>query len=349
MEVAASEREVAEWWRRWPNANVGVVTGHVSGVVVLDVDPRSGGDPALGVLEQRWGPLPATLEVRTGGGGRHLWFSAQGRVDSAILAAGVELKAERSVITAPPSVHATSRPYVWSPGRSPDEFRPAPLPGWLESSAHGQTGAAALGTPHQGPARTEQEQAAFADAWRRAGIELRTGDRYYLCPFHDDHHPSLHIDSERCRWYCFGCGRGGGIGRLRRMIGESPPTSSRARLRRVVGASHPVTMDGLRQVDVRGEAMHQDALLTLAEGRRPYGGVELDAVAELIAGSNRIVVAIDDTEVGVLSHEDAEWLAPVVRQAVREHGLATCRAQVRGGWDRGGADIGMFGVVLFVP
>jgi Bifunctional DNA primase/polymerase, N-terminal/CHC2 zinc finger len=349
MAVAATEQEVKEWWRRWPDANVGIVTGCISGIVVLDVDPRSGGGLALDALEERWGALPATLEVRTGGSGRHLWFSCDEELHSAVLAPGLELKAERSVITAPPSVHATGHRYGWIAGRSPDQLVPARVPEWLKSIAHGGSGTDPRRPLHDQPARTAQEQAAFAAAWARAGIELGSGDCYYLCPFHNDHHPSLHIDGERCRWYCFGCRRGGGIGRLRRLIGDPQRPPARARLRRHVGASRPVTLPGRNEVAVRGESIHQDELLTLAGGRRPYGGVELDAVAELVARSDRVVVLIDDTEVGALSRADAQRLAPAILESLREHGAATCRAVVRGGWDRGGEDIGRFGVGLFVP
>jgi Bifunctional DNA primase/polymerase, N-terminal/CHC2 zinc finger len=349
MEKAATEKEVAEWWRRWPEANVGIVTGRVSGVVVLDVDPRSGGDSALGALEESWGALPDTLEVQTGGGGRHLWFSSDEENPSAVLAPGLELKGERSVVTAPPSVHASGHRYLWIPERSPDDLTAAALPGWLAVIARGGAGTDPRHPLSEQPPRTSQERAEFAEAWTRAGIELRPGDRYYLCPFHDDHHPSLHIDSERCRWYCFGCRRGGGIGRLRQLVGDTPQPSPRARLRGHVGASRTVSMPGRNEVAVSGESLHQDELLTLAGGRRPYGGVELDAVAELVALFKQVVVKVEDTEVGVLSGEDARRLTPAIRQAQRDHGAATCRAVIRGGWDRGGEDVGMFGVVLFVP
>lgn len=349
MQVAATEKEVEEWWRRWPSANVGIVTGRVSGSAVLDVDPRDGGDSALNDLEERWGPLPITPQVQSGGGGRHLWFSSDEVLASTLLAPGLELKAERSVVIAPPSVHASGHRYVWVPARSPDDLPASPLPGWLELIAYGGAGGDPRHTPSEQPVRTTQEQAEFAEAWARVGIELRSGDRYYLCPFHDDHHPSLHIDSERCRWYCFGCRRGGGIGGLRQLIGEPPQPSPRARLRRRVGRSRAVTMPGRAEVAVRGESLHQDSLLALAGGRRPYGGVELDAVAELVARLSQVTVLIDDTEVGFLGREDASRLAPTIREAQRQHGTATCRAVVRGGWDRGGGDIGMFGVVLFVP
>ena len=37
------ESEIRDWWRRWPNANVGIVTGVDGGLVVLDVDADKGG------------------------------------------------------------------------------------------------------------------------------------------------------------------------------------------------------------------------------------------------------------------------------------------------------------------
>ena len=86
-------------------------------------------------------------------------------------------------------------------------------------------------------------------------------------------------------------------------------------------------MPGCNEVAVRGESFHQDELLTLAGGRRPYGGVELDALAELVALVDQVVVLIDDTEVGCLSREDARRLAPAIREARREYGAAT-----RSGW-----------------
>ena len=85
------------------------------------------------------------------------------------------MKAERSVITAPPSVHATGQRYVWVPGRDPDELTPATVPGWLKGIAHREAGANRQKPIHEQPARTRQEQDAFAEAWARTGIELESG------------------------------------------------------------------------------------------------------------------------------------------------------------------------------
>lgn len=38
QEVRPSQDEVVFWWGRFPNANIALVTGAVSGVVVVDVD-----------------------------------------------------------------------------------------------------------------------------------------------------------------------------------------------------------------------------------------------------------------------------------------------------------------------
>ena len=55
------------WRGRWPDSNTGVATGR--GLVVLDIDPRNGGDESLAELIEKYGPLPETVTVSTGGGG----------------------------------------------------------------------------------------------------------------------------------------------------------------------------------------------------------------------------------------------------------------------------------------
>lgn len=352
MREPAPAEQVDAWWRRWPDANVAVVTGTVSGVAVLDVDPRSGGDVALRALEARSGMLPETVEAVSGGGGRHVWLTATAALPSAVVAPGLELKAERGIVLAPPSRHASGARYAWAPGHGPDDRSLAVVPEWLAALARG--GPERGG--HPAPAsRTTREREEFAAAWARAGIVLRPGDHTYLCPFHADHHPSLHVDSEACRWFCFGCRRGGGLGRLLRLLGESAPAVPRRRLRGRVGAPRPVTLPGAEAVEVVGEASHQDALLDLAGGRRPYGGVELETVAELVAEPHDptegylVAVLVDGRRVGRLRREDADALRPLLETAVEEHGAATCRALVRGGWERGGEDVGLFGVTLLLP
>ncbi len=129
----ASGAEARAWFRRWPRANVGIVTGKVSGLAVLDCDPRHGAIGSLAALERAHGALPLTLEAVTGGGGRHIYFALprawlRNRVG---LAPGLDLRAEGGLVVAPPSLHPSGRRYRWRAGRDPGATPPAPMPGWL--------------------------------------------------------------------------------------------------------------------------------------------------------------------------------------------------------------------------
>ncbi len=124
---------IEAWWRCSPTANLGLVTGDRSGFDVLDVDPRHGGDATLAALEAEHGPLPPTLEVATGSGGRHLYFlhheglaCAQGRPGR-----GLDVKADGGYVAAPPSVHPSGERYRWLSGRGPGEVGLAKWPSWL--------------------------------------------------------------------------------------------------------------------------------------------------------------------------------------------------------------------------
>ena len=129
----ATVEELEAWFKRWPKANIGIVTGAVSGVVVLDVDERHGGTVSLSQLNTEFGPAPMTVEAATGGGGRHVYFGHPGgRVGNRVgLRPGIDLRGDGGCVVAPPSVHPSGRPYAWLPGRSPNEIEIAPLPSWL--------------------------------------------------------------------------------------------------------------------------------------------------------------------------------------------------------------------------
>lgn len=96
---------IRRWWKQWPEANVGILTGARSGIVVLDVDPRHGGDDDLAALVAEHGALPETAVVLTGGGGLHYYFTHPGgTVDGCNLTAGLELKGDGQFVVGPPSL-----------------------------------------------------------------------------------------------------------------------------------------------------------------------------------------------------------------------------------------------------
>jgi hypothetical protein len=129
----AKKETLHEWYRRSPDYNVGIVTGALSGLVVLDVDPRHGGDKSLRKLEREHGSLPKTLESITGGGGRHVYFSHPGgEVRNRVgIVPGIDLRGDGGCIVAPPSVHPSGKRYRWVKGRAPGEIPLARLPDWL--------------------------------------------------------------------------------------------------------------------------------------------------------------------------------------------------------------------------
>jgi hypothetical protein len=109
--------QIKSWWAWRANYNIAIATGAKSGVMVLDVDPDKGGEDALAKLEEQHGALPATVEVISGGGGRHLYFKWPGhdvRCSASVFDAGLDVRADGGYIVAPPSLHICGRKYEWS-------------------------------------------------------------------------------------------------------------------------------------------------------------------------------------------------------------------------------------------
>jgi hypothetical protein len=126
----AEADEIEAWFERWPEANVGIVTGRISGLVVIDVDIAHGGTASLADLERERGALPPTVEAVTGGGGRHLYFAQPPQIlrNRVGMRPGIDLRGEGGCVVAPPSVHPSGRRYAWLPGRAPGQIAMAPLP-----------------------------------------------------------------------------------------------------------------------------------------------------------------------------------------------------------------------------
>lgn len=126
----AGADEIDRWFRHWPDANLGIVTGRISGLVAVDVDARHGGPDSVAELEALHGPLPATVEAATGGGGRHLYYAHPGQpvANRVGLRPGIDLRGDGGCVVAPPSVHPSGRRYAWVAGRGPNELALAPPP-----------------------------------------------------------------------------------------------------------------------------------------------------------------------------------------------------------------------------
>jgi hypothetical protein len=128
-----SNAQLEAWWDRHPEANIGIQTGASAGIVVIDIDPRHGGDEALAELVREHGDLPATVEALTGGGGRHLIFKHPGGAvrNRSNMRPGIDVRGDGGYIVAPPSNHASGGRYRWREGHGPQEITPAEMPAWL--------------------------------------------------------------------------------------------------------------------------------------------------------------------------------------------------------------------------
>lgn len=109
-------RQIRELWRKYPDVNVGIVTGRRSGLVVLDIDSKNGkdGPRSLQLLENEIGALPSTLEARTPHG-RHLYFAETDiHIPNSVsrLGIGIDVKGENGYVVAPPST-INGMSYQW--------------------------------------------------------------------------------------------------------------------------------------------------------------------------------------------------------------------------------------------
>jgi hypothetical protein len=124
-------KQVSYWWRSRPDANIGLACGTV---VVIDIDPRHGGDRALAELEAKHYKLPPTWRVATGGGGEHIYFRTPPRrapIKNSIgqLGPGIDVRGLGGYVIAPPSRHISGQHYRWS--CDPQQTLLCMLPPWL--------------------------------------------------------------------------------------------------------------------------------------------------------------------------------------------------------------------------
>jgi len=139
-ESTCNENIIRRWWDQWPEANVGIAVGAKAGFWVLDVDGENG-SRSLVILENEFGPLPETLEQRTGGGGRQLFFrwrdTREVRNKQSVphpklpKKTDIDIRGEGGYIVAPPSIHPdTKQKYDWPYGDQ-TPIADAPL-AWLD-------------------------------------------------------------------------------------------------------------------------------------------------------------------------------------------------------------------------
>jgi hypothetical protein len=96
-----TEAEIRGYWRKWPDAWIGMLTGHRSGLDVIDLDNKAGKNGFAAVPD--WAFL-TPLTVQTPSGSVHLYFKASGtRTTGSFIAPGVDTRGEGGLVILPPS------------------------------------------------------------------------------------------------------------------------------------------------------------------------------------------------------------------------------------------------------
>lgn len=121
---------ITAWWSANPAALVAMPTGAVTGVVVLDVDVKSGVCGWDALEEMGVALTPHTPHAHTPSGGNHISFAYPGfevRCSAGKIGAGLDVRADGGSIILP----APTGGYSWDPHLHPDKVPLAPMPQWL--------------------------------------------------------------------------------------------------------------------------------------------------------------------------------------------------------------------------
>lgn len=228
---------VTEWWKRWPQANIGLATGVAFDV--LDIDGDTGKRTLTMYLDSLGHTFRHTGPVVVTGKGWHYYFAPTGRGNRANMLGDRETKTNLDFrglggyVVAPPSLHPLGHQYSWDSSRGPMLDLPT-APEWLDQL---------LGTPNADPVplrevpipsstslparyyleaveagaaprdqiprelRQRFERPSILEVAAKLGLNLRRGGRYYMtnCTYHDDPDPSMALYPSNNTFYCYGC------------------------------------------------------------------------------------------------------------------------------------------------
>jgi hypothetical protein len=178
-DATTDRKTIKAWWNKWPGANIGLAPGRERNILVLDIDPRHGGNNRLRQLKGKLGAPPETVTATTGGGGHHLFFkhpSFKVRKDTGgkLLGRGIDVLSDGCIIVAP-SRHASGRRYAWVKGKSFQDIEPAKLPKAWRDRLRGD--AANKSTPNNAKPQTSghwlEKGALQRDEWKHASEMVR--------------------------------------------------------------------------------------------------------------------------------------------------------------------------------
>jgi putative DNA primase/helicase len=120
------------WFKYWPKANIGIATGAISGIGVVDIDPKHGGGDTLDELTVKYGKIPDTVEAITQSSGRHIIFQYEEgfRTTAGKLGRGIDTRGDGGYIVAAPSKGLLGE-YHWEASSDPSDHPIVRAPRWI--------------------------------------------------------------------------------------------------------------------------------------------------------------------------------------------------------------------------
>ncbi|TMN21919.1 bifunctional DNA primase/polymerase [Lentibacillus cibarius] len=193
------------------NKNIGIITGQISNIIVLDLDELK----LLPKLKE-YGEIPPTWTVKSSRG-YHFYFKYMDNIPSTRIWDGIDILADKKMVVAPPSVHPSGQKYYWI--KSPKDTELAELPTWLISLIRKSKNKTS--SLYKSRKDIERDNSYFElmdydwiEFYSRHVSNIK-GNGIWLnaqCPFHDDQNNSFSFNKEHGGWVCFaGCGKGNSV------------------------------------------------------------------------------------------------------------------------------------------
>jgi Bifunctional DNA primase/polymerase, N-terminal/AAA domain/Primase C terminal 1 (PriCT-1) len=108
----ATESEIKAWWAKWPDANIGIVTGAISELVVIDLDSAEAKEKLKELLHGY--DLTAVPRSRTGKGWQLFFQHPKVTIPNrAGIIPGLDVRGDGGYVVAPPSIHPNGKEYRW--------------------------------------------------------------------------------------------------------------------------------------------------------------------------------------------------------------------------------------------
>lgn len=119
--------EVSTWFTNHPTANIAVVTGEISNLVVFDLDSSKASE-----FIKAKGGIPNTVRIVTGKG-EHVWvrhpgFEVRPDVNKDL---DLDIRGDGGYALVPPSIHGNGNQYQWVEGHSVCDLEVAPCSPWM--------------------------------------------------------------------------------------------------------------------------------------------------------------------------------------------------------------------------